>query len=187
MNSKPGELHLIMGPMFSSKTTTLISRLDRHTFGQRVLAVNHELDMRYAMEGLRTHDGKSFPCIRLASLKNVFDSPLYINADVIGVDECQFFSDLVPCVKQMVETHNKIVYLAGLSGSHKRECFGMMHELIPFADSIVLLNAVCMKCNDGKTPGIFTKREEKNQSSGDILIGGSDTYKSVCRKHFIEK
>jgi thymidine kinase len=179
-----GELHLIMGPMFSSKTTTLISRLDRHTFGQTVLAVNHELDTRYAMEGLRTHDGKSFPCIRLGSLEKIFESPLYTNANVVGIDECQFFSDLVPCVKKMVETHNKVVYLAGLSGSYKREQFGKMIELIPFADSVSLLSAVCMQCNDGKTPGLFTKRA--TASENDILIGGSDTYKSVCRKHFIE-
>lgn len=186
MTQKPGELHLIMGPMFSSKTTTLISRLDRHTFGQTVLAVNHELDTRYALKGLRTHDGKSFPGIRLSSLKDIFESPLYSCSDVIGVDECQFFSDLVPCVKQMVESHNKIVYLAGLSGSYKRELFGKMHELIPFADSVVLLNAVCMECNDGKTPGIFTKALASKKEGQDILIGGADTYKSVCRKHFIE-
>ena len=179
-----GELHLIMGPMFSSKTTTLISRLDRHTFGQTVLAVNHVLDTRYAMEGLRTHDGKSFPCVRLESLEHLFENSLYKCAHVIGIDECQFFADLVPCVKQMVETHKKIVYLAGLSGSFKRELFGKIHELIPFADSVVLLSAVCMKCNDGKTPGIFTKREGSNH--GEILIGGSNEYKSVCRKHFIE-
>ena len=179
-----GELHIIMGPMFSSKTTTLISKLDRHTFGQSVLAINHELDTRYSMEGLRTHDGKSFPCLRASSLKSVFDDPLYKNADVVGIDESQFFGDLVPNVKIMVEAHNKIVYVAGLNGSFRRELFGTIHELIPWADSVLLLNAVCMECHDGKTPGIFSKLIANKTDSGDVFIGGSAQYKAVCRRHF---
>lgn len=201
-----GELHLIMGPMFSSKTTTLISKLDRHTLGQRVLAVNHELDARYSIEGLRTHDGKSFPCLRLSQLEAVFGHPLYKEAHVIGIDESQFFSDLVPHVKTMVEKDNKVVYVAGLSGSFRRELFGYMHELIPWADSLLLLNAVCMECRNGKTPGLFSKlvgsktdgrdnaqvrRPEVGASpsadlcsGGDVLIGGSAQYRAVCRNHF---
>jgi thymidine kinase len=180
-----GELHLIMGPMFSSKTTTLISKLDRHTFGQRVLAINHELDTRYSIEGLRTHDGKSFPCLRLSQLALVFEHPLYKESQVIGIDESQFFPDLVPQVKIMVEKDNKVVYVAGLSGSFRRELFGHMHELIPWADSLMLLNAVCRECRDGKTPGLFSKLvSHKINGQCDVLIGGSDQYQSVCRRHF---
>jgi thymidine kinase len=179
-----GELHIIIGPMFSSKTTTLISKLDRHTFGQTVLAINHELDTRYSMEGLRTHDGKSFPCLRARSLSSVYSNPLYQTANVIGIDESQFFDDLVPNVKIMVETHNKIVYVAGLNGSYRRELFGTIHELIPWADTVQLLSAVCMECNDGKTPGIFSKLITKKTESGNVFIGGSAEYKAVCRKHF---
>ena len=167
-----GELHLIMGPMFSSKTTTLISKLDRHTFGQRVLALNHELDTRYSIEGLRTHDGKSFPCLRLSQLEAVFSHPLYKEAHVIGIDESQFFSDLVPQVKTMVEKDHKVVYVAGLSGSFRRELFGHMHELIPWADSLLLLHAVCMECRNGKTPGLFSKLVD-NTTDGRPEVGAS--------------
>jgi thymidine kinase len=185
MSTSPGELHLIMGPMFSSKTTTLISKLDRHTLGQTVLAINHELDTRYSMHGLRTHDGKSFPCVRLSSLQMIFDHPQYHAADCVSIDESQFFSDLVPSVKRMVEVDHKIVYVAGLSGSFRRELFGHMHELIPWADSVTLLNAVCMDCRDGTTPGLFSKLIiPKGGNGNDVLIGGSNQYKAVCRKHF---
>lgn len=189
VNNPRGELHLIMGPMFSSKTTTLISKLDRHTFGQRVLAINHELDTRYSIEGLRTHDGKSFPCLRLSQLSSIFEHSLYNEAHVIGIDESQFFPDLVSQVKLMVEKDNKIIYVAGLSGSFRRELFGHMHELIPWADSLLLLNAVCMECRDGKTPGLFSKLVVDDKTDGrvnrtDVLIGGSTQYKAVCRIHF---
>lgn len=182
---KVGELHLIIGPMFSSKTTTLISKLDRHTYGQNVLAINHSLDTRYGTNGLRTHTGKSFPCIHIQKLADSLAEKSYQSADVIGIDEAQFFDDLVSSVQRMTEHDKKIVYVAGLSGNFRRECFGHIHELIPFADSVTLLNAVCMDCKDGKTPGLFSKLYVPNLSdSSDVIIGGCNSYKAVCRRHF---
>jgi thymidine kinase len=171
--------------MFSSKTTTLISKLDRHTFGQKVLAVNHEMDTRYSIQGLQTHDGKSFPCVRVNKLDALFTNPQYVQSHVIGIDEAQFYSDLVESVKFMVEKDHKIVYVAGLNGSFRREWFGHIQELIPWTDTLTLLNAVCMECNDGKTPGIFSKLVVKsNGDDNNILVGGSAQYHAVCRRHF---
>jgi len=186
--------------MFSSKTTTLISKLDRHTLGSTVVAINHTLDTRYSLEGLHTHHGQSFPCIRSATLAPVRTHPLYLAAHVVGIDEAQFFPDLVATVQAMVETDGKLVYVAGLNGSFRRELFGHVHELLPWADSLLLLNAVCTECHDGKTPGLFSKlvaAEERpgdvlngnqppaaEERPGDVLVGGTTQYHAVCRKHF---
>ena len=60
--------------------------------------------------------------------------------------------------------------------------FGEILKLVPLANSVTKLTALCKQCGDG-TPGLFTKRIVNKCEQ--ILIGGEDMYQAVCRKHFI--
>ena len=73
--------------------------------------------------------------------------------------------------------------IAGLDGNFKREPFGDILRLIPHAESVVKLHALCMKCRDG-TKASFTKRIINSEDN--ILIGTSSEYIPVCRKHYNE-
>ena len=202
-----GELHLVMGPMFSSKTSEIIRLVEKYTaLDIPTFVVNHSLDTRFHSDGcdpkkkcgIFTHDGKWCEGIQTSYLHEVFTIPAYKAAKVVCIDEANFFVNLRQYVQYMVERDHKVVYVAGLSGTFDRQEFGQLSQLIPIADSIKMLQSICVDCQDGKTPAIFTKLRIQNKEpndtdhpvqlkSADIQIGGKEKYKPVCRQHFIEQ
>jgi thymidine kinase len=52
-----GRLEVILGPMFSGKSTELIRRIRRHTIAkQRCFVIKYAADSRYSVENMATHD-----------------------------------------------------------------------------------------------------------------------------------
>ena len=176
-----GSLELIIGNMFSGKSTELIRRINSiKSINKKALVINYIHDNRYSKDSVSTHDS-----VKIQSLKSdlllLIDKELIINSDFIFIDEGQFFSDLIEFVKLYVDFYKKNVIVSGLDGDYNRCKFGSMLDLIPICDSVLKLKAYCSKCCDG-TYGPFTKKIINN----DILIdiGGSDKYIPVCRTHY---
>lgn len=175
-----GRLEIIMGNMFSGKTSELIRRIKKHNFiGDSVLVINSGTDTRNEASVLQTHDKATFECIKTNNLFEVSTSQLYKTAKVIAVDEAQFFSNLRFFVDRAMED-KKHVILAGLDGDYQQQVFGELLFMIPLADTVTKLSAMCMECLDG-TQGPFTKRTVEN--SKQELVGDVDSYRAVCRKH----
>lgn len=186
---KVGYLEIIIGPMFSSKTSTLLDIYKKCNFCNiPVCIINHSIDTRYDDKMISTHDKVMAPCIQtnlLGSIWYKFDDTLHKvtrDADVILINEGQFFEDLYEVVVDMLNK-NKKVYVCGLDGDFERKKFGQILDLIPLCDKINKLTSLCSICRDG-TPGIFSMRlsEEKEQT-----IVGSDNYIPVCRKCYDQK
>lgn len=182
-----GYLELIIGPMYAGKSTELLRIINRYKcLNKKIVVINHILNNRYGSSELTTHNQEKYEkCLimsRLASLKN--DSIYNFNdIDVIIVEELQFFSDAFEVVIDWCDNHHKIVIVAGLDGDFMRNPFGDVLRLIPHADKVTKLNALCKKCGDG-TLAHFTKRKTKNDEL--TLIGSDAIYEAVCRKHFLE-
>ena len=86
---------VIIGNMFSGKTSEMIRRLKRYkVIGKRVLVVNCSKDTRSPEQVLKTHDGITFECIKTKTLDEIINEPSFIDAEIIAVDEAQFFADL---------------------------------------------------------------------------------------------
>ena len=176
-------LEIILGSMFSGKTSRLVEIYKQCKFCNiPVLVINHSCDNRYDDELLSTHDKIKIPCIKTNSLFEVWhkyylDINNEINkAEVILINEGQFFTDLYEVVVDMLQKGKKI-YVCGLDGDFKRNRFGQILDLIPLCDKVTKLTSLCSICKNG-TPGIFSKRitTEKEQT-----IVGSDNYIPVCR------
>ncbi len=168
-------LNLIIGPMFSGKTTELLRIAKRlQSINLKVLLLNYYEDTRYSNTEMTTHDKNGLPCKFIRH----FDNLEYNNYDVICINEAQFFDRLVPFCKKVLK-ENKTLYVSGLDGDYKQEKFGEILDLIPLSDTINKLNAFCKICKDG-TPAHFTKRLITNKSQKLI---GTDEYIPVCRKH----
>ena len=169
-------LRIIMGNMFSGKTSEMIRRLKRYkVIGKRVVVVNSQKDIRSSEEVLRTHDNVTFRCIKTNDLNDVNTE----GCDVVAIDEAQFFTGLKTFVEKELVS-GKTIRLAGLDGDYKQRKFGELLDCIPLADEVTKLTAMCMDCLDG-TQGPFTKRIVKSKKLE--LVGGDDMYKAVCRKH----
>jgi thymidine kinase len=175
---RSGYLELILGPMFSGKTTRLIERYRAYTYiGKRVITINYSLDTRYSDTMLSSHDRIEIPCIFAASLMETTTMNAVMDADVVLINEGQFFSDLVPAVKQLVEDQRKDVYVCGLDGDFRRERFGTILDLVPFCDRVEKLAAFCAECRNG-VRAIFSDRVTAESSQ---VVIGSDNYRPLCR------
>ena len=176
--SDSGYLEIILGPMFSGKTTQLIQHYKKNTYiGKTVCVINYSDDTRYHDSMLSTHDKIMIPCIFAGKLGDV-DATLVQNANVIIINEGQFFEDLFEFVLEMVEEKNKSVYVCGLDGDFKRNKFGKMLDLIPYCNKVTKLNSLCSICKNG-THGIFSHRITKETFQ---VVIGSDNYQPLCRQ-----
>ena len=174
------KLEIIMGNMFSGKTSELIRRIKRHNIiGNKVLVINSGIDTRNITSVLQTHDKTTFECIKTNNLSEVSTRTEYQSAKVIAVDEVQFFSNLRFFVERAM-TDNKHVILTGLDGDYQQHVFGELLSVIPLADEVIKISALCMECLDG-TLGPFTKRIV--DSCVQELVGDSNSYRAVCRNH----
>lgn len=175
---KNAYLELIIGPMFSGKTSRLVDIYKQCKFCNiHVAVINHCIDDRYHETLLSTHDKIMIPCIKTDTLTNVLTN--IQESQVVIINEGQFFSDLYEVVLEMIGMGKKI-YVGGLDGDFERKKFGQILDLIPLSDKVTKLTSLCSICKDG-TPGIFSKRitTEKEQT-----VVGSDNYIPVCRSCF---
>ncbi len=177
------KLEICVGNMFSGKSTELTRKYKKLcAIGKKCLVVKPLIDNRYG-EGVVTHDSYKVDCITISNIKDIFSNDINLaTIDTILIDEAQFFNNLKEDVLNLVENKNINVFIAGLDGDFKRNKFGEILDLIPYADKLKKLRAYCKICNDG-TKASFSKRIIKNDSQ--IMIGATNEYIPVCRKHYL--
>ena len=178
MNSESGEgkIELILGPMFSGKSTRLIELMRKYVYkAKKTIMVKFYADQRYTEKSeVVTHDLIKYDSINCKILRDSFDT--FKNYDVIGIDEGQFFADLVEVCEELA-LMGKIVLIAALNGDFRMEPFPVIQRIIAKADKIKLLKAYCFNCHkDAK----FSLRIV--QSNETVLIGAGEAYKPACRE-----
>lgn len=174
-------LELIIGPMFSGKTSRIVEIYKKCKFCDiSVTVINHILDDRYDDILLSTHDKIKIPCVKTDKLMELYNNSnmeQILNSEVILINEGQFFSDLQEFVKKMLKIDKKI-YVCGLDGDFERKKFGQILDLIPLCDKVTKLTSLCNICKNG-THAIFSKRVSLETEQ---TIVGFDNYIPVCRK-----
>ena len=182
-----GTIEVIMGPMFSGKSTELLRKLQRHRIARKkVLLIKHRSDERYPGSDrcVVTHDHLKNEAQLIVSEidESLFESADYQAAEVVGIDEAQFFGANLPELVDRIAHEGKTVIVAGLDGDFKREQFGYLVHLIPMAEKVKKMTAVCLECG---LEASFTARTKFNDSSHKAervaIVGGSEMYKPVCR------
>ena len=180
-SSKEGRLDIILGCMFSGKSNELIRRVKRYrSIGKRTILINYIDDNRYSTDCVSTHDDVHLECVKVRNLSEIDIN--YDDYDVIAIDEGQFFKDLYIFIATVLKLYKKDVIVASLDGDYQQQVFGDVLQLIPLADDVIKLKALCVKCSDG-TSASFTKKIINSNIKEEI--GGSDKYTSVCRFHLL--
>lgn len=181
-----GELHIIIGSMFSGKTSALIDMYNKLKLADiNVVAINYVEDQRYSENLLSTHDKVMIPSINLLKLSNITTSAInnakYRNSKYILINEAQFFGDLYEFTMNAVERDKKCVYVYGLDGDFRRDKFGQIMDLIPLSNTITKLQACCHFCANN---GIFSHRltGDKRQK-----VIGSSNYVPLCRNCYLSR
>jgi thymidine kinase len=106
---------------------------------------------------------------------------MYRDHHVLFIEEGQFFDDLYEFCIQAVERDGKHVIVCGLDGDFERRAFGHILDLVPIADTVDKLRALCAICKDG-TEALFSKRLLATKELH--VIGGLGDYLPVCRYHY---
>ena len=190
INWDEGYLEIIIGSMFSGKTSKIIELYKQFTqIDVPCFVINHSADNRYSKTELSSHDKVMIPCVMVKCLNDIFsDSQLldeYQKSKIILINEAQFFDDLYDWVKDQVDNHHKHIFVSGLDGDYMRNKFGQILDLIPICDKVSKITSLCNKCKTGKM-GIFSKRIDCTNGN-QMMIGSDEMYIPVCRDCYINK
>ncbi len=180
-------LEVVIGPMFSGKSTHALSYIRRQqAIGKKVVVIKPNIDNRYSADNmLVTHDREETPCMvwNVSETLNPTISDVR-TADCIVLEESQFFVGLKNFVLYTLRVYNKNILVVGLDGDASQLPFGEVLECIPWATHVTKLCAFCRSCGDG-TLGPFTKKID-SAISQQVDVGGSEKYESVCLKHLAD-
>lgn len=178
------KLDLIIGPMFSGKTTKLLEVIHKlESENLKYLVVKPKIDDRYDDKNfIVSHNMIKKECQVLSDLNELLDT---VDSEIkyILIDEGQFFPNLYKFVLTCLELLNISVVVTGLDGDYLRKPIGEILDLIPISDSVLKLKSKCQLC---EKPAIFTHRFVENNNE-QVLVGGSETYMPLCRCHYREE
>ncbi|MFN0158212.1 MAG: thymidine kinase [Bacteroidota bacterium] len=173
-----GWIEVIAGCMFSGKTEELIRRVRRAEIArQHVEIFKPKIDNRYSADHIVSHSEARIPSTVVEKASEIL--PLAKNAQVIGIDEGQFFDAGIVDVAEELANDGKRVIIAGLDQDYRGKPFEPMPQLLAIAEYITKTLAICMVCGN---PADRTQRT--TQANERVLVGAKDTYEARCRKCF---
>jgi thymidine kinase len=179
MPREAGWIEVISGCMFSGKTEELIRRLRRAQIAkQRVVIFKPSIDDRYSRDKIVSHNTQFLDSVVLSNALEI--RKLVKDAQVIGIDEAQFFSeDLVGICEELADSGKRVI-VAGLDQNYRGEPFEPMPQLLAIAEYITKTLAICMICGN---PADRTQRITNEQEL--VVVGAQNVYEARCRKCFI--
>lgn len=167
--------------MFSGKTEELIRRLKRARIAkQKVEIYKPVIDTRYHVEDVVSHDANS---IRSTPVQSSSQILLMANDfDVVGIDEAQFFDEELSAVCNVLANNGVRVIVAGLDMDYLGKPFGPIPALLATAEYVTKVHAICPHCGD-----LANYSHRMVDQDGQVMLGETDVYEPLCRRHFIEK
>ncbi len=179
-SKRQGYIEVVCGSMFSGKTEELIRRLKRAKIAkQKVELFKPDVDTRYSEEDVVSHDANALKCtpVQAASQILLYD----IDADVVGIDEAQFFDmELVNVCNELANRGFRVI-VAGLDMDFKGKPFGPIPHLMAIAEYVTKVHAICMKCGNLAQ---FSHRTITDDSL--VLLGEKENYEPLCRACYLE-
>ena len=176
MPKNTGWIEVIAGCMFSGKTEELIRRLRRAQIAkQKVKIFKPKIDVRYSESSIVSHNEQSLPSETIDDINEVLTHSK--GAQVIGIDEAQFFSnDTINVCNQLANDGIRVI-VAGLDQDYRGAPFEPMPQLLAIAEYITKSLAICVVCGN---PADKTQR--KTTSAERVIVGAADIYEARCRK-----
>jgi len=170
-----GWLEVICGPMFSGKTEELIRRLRRAEIAKlNVMIFKPHVDDRYSKRHIVSHNSQRVPSIPVESAQEILEKAK--EAQVVGIDEAQFFDlDLVDVCRTLANQGKRVI-VAGLDQDYTGKPFEPIPQLLAEAEYITKTLAICVMCGN---PANRTQRLSRD--SARVIVGAGDIYEARCR------
>lgn len=181
--SYKGRIELILGPMFSGKSSEIIRLIRRYkAAGSNCVIIKYDKDTRYSNDKFSTHDLQQHDAISCnCKLMDVYSEMK--DYDVVGIDEGQFFEDIREFAEELA-ANGVVVFVSALDGKFTREKFGNILDLVPCAEAITKLSAICV-C--GNNAAFTAKIAGDLEHSDEPDIGGAEKYIPLCRACYFNR
>ncbi|MCF0176270.1 MAG: thymidine kinase [Bacteroidales bacterium] len=172
---RTGSIEVICGSMFSGKTEELIRRLKRAQFAkQKVGIFKPAIDVRYSEDKVVSHDSHSIASTPVKSASEILE--LAAGAEVVGIDEAQFFDQSLVDVALALANRGVRVIVAGLDTDFKGKPFGPMPGLLAVAEDVQKVHAICVKCGH-----LANHSHRLSKSNKLVVLGEKEVYEPLCR------
>ena len=202
-------LTVITGPMYAGKSTQLILQLERYELAGKKVCLyktllpgspqpKNKIVTHWQLEKEATFLQPTRAEVQ-RMVREVLEKELY----AVGIDEGHFFQPESGIIEGLNYLADKgvHVFFAALNMDFKGESFPIMRELLPIADEVIYLKAVCTyKLKNGKTCGRPATRTQRlidgKPAPYDSPVylprgkveGKVVTYEARCREHhFVPK
>jgi len=173
-----GWIEVVCGCMFSGKTEELIRRARRAEIAKQKVAIfKPRIDNRYSAQHIVSHSEQSLTSTVVDDAMEILE--LSKGAQVVGVDEGQFFKANLVDVCEQLANEGKRVIVAGLDQDYRGKPFEPMPQLLAVAEYITKTLAICMVCGN---PADRTQR--KTHQADRVVVGAKDIYEARCRHCF---
>lgn len=186
------QLYFYYSAMNAGKSTSLLqSSYNYQERGMRTLIFTTSIDDRCIHGRINSRIGLSSPAEMFTDKTNMFNviSGYHHNKEVhcVLIDECHFLNRKQVCdLSKVVDKLNIPVLCYGLRTDFRADLFSGSLWLLAWADKLVELKTICY-CGKKANRVLRINKEGKAMKEGkQIVIGGNDSYVSVCRKHFTE-
>ena len=166
---------LILGCMYSGKTTELIRQMRRARIaGLTTQLYKYARDVRYDnLKLASSHDGVKEVAIPIVNADEI--GP-WQSGMIIGIDEGQFILNLSAVAEKMANEGVHVI-ISALDTDYHRQPFPMMERLWFLCEKRLQMHAICVVC---KGEASFTQRIVESDELE--LIGGTEAYRAVCRR-----
>tara|TARA_B110000003_G_C16579914_1_gene507678 strand:- start:221 stop:796 length:576 start_codon:yes stop_codon:yes gene_type:complete len=179
-NFKKGSVEVICGSMFSGKTEELLRRLKRAKFAKLNIAVfKPTVDKRYDNKKIVSHDKNKISATTIDKSEKILE--LFNQADIVAVDEAQFFDYNLVNVCNKLASMGVRVIITGLDMDFLGNPFGVMPNILAIAENITKVHAICIDCGE-----IANNSYRKSSKKRLVQIGEKKDYKALCRSCFVK-
>jgi thymidine kinase len=176
-----GSIEIVCGSMFSGKTEELINRINGVLAAKQSIKVfKPNVDTRYATNKVVSHNNLSVEAIPVEKADEILQFSK--EAEIVAIDEVQFFDESIISVCKQLAKDNKRVIAAGLDMDYQGQPFGPVPQLLAIADHITKLHTICAECGNLAN---FTYRKGNEEAL--IILGENDKYAALCRNCYNSK
>lgn len=171
------------GPMWSGKTSRLLSDLDRFKYQKKTaLVFKPQIDDRYSTDDVISHGGWRVPAVTvkagadiLGILANIDGDP----PDVIAVDEAFMIPGISEALVWLFR-HGFSIIVSTLDISATGKAFHEIEKMLVWATRVEKCAAVCTVCGQD---AFYTHK--KQVDGEEIQVGGDELYEPRCALHHV--
>jgi len=170
----PAGLELILGCMFSGKTTELLRRIRAAEPGA-VGVYKHSIDDRYRRDAVVAHTFDAVPAQPVDGAETLRQRILTNRERLIAVDEAHFFDDALVDVCGRLSHQGYALVLTALDRDSWGRPFPLIERLRTISTRVTVVHAICARCG-----ALADRTQRTTPIIDDYMVGGPESYEPRC-------